>query len=530
MKKLLEIRDLTIRAEHSGETIELVSHIDFDLAQRQTLALLGETGSGKSLTALAIQRLLPENFSFGSESKILFENEDILQWPESRMRSLRGRKIGMVFQDPMNALNPVMTVGSQIREAVIQHTDANKKNCRFEIVSLLEKLNFDDPELTYHSFPHQLSGGMKQRVMLAIALSTHPKLLIVDEPTTALDPITRYELLLLLQKLQDEYQFGMLLITHDMQIVTQVADTVIVIEKGRALEQGDASFVLQHTTHPYTRQLVFAPPTIPKPEVAEENPPVLEVREISVGFPIKGGLLGRKRGEKKAVDRVSFSVQEGETLAIIGESGAGKSTLGRSLVALEAYSGEIWFMNNPLHQLTEREMRGKRGDIQFIFQDPFSAMNPRFIVKDIIEEGMLAFQVGSDKRERSQRVETLLTQVGLLPEHQMRYPHELSGGQRQRVCIARALALGPRLLVCDEPTSSLDVRVQSQIIDLLLELQAELEISYVFITHNMATVRAIAHRVIVMKAGQIVEQGSVDQVLTNPSSEYTRTLLAAELI
>lgn len=542
MKPLLSVNNLNVfvqngsvqsdptqnGSEPDNTTNTIIRALDFNIFPKQTLCLLGETGSGKSLTALSILRLLPPGVRLSKTSSILFEETELLNLSEIQMRKVRGKEIAMIFQEPMTSLNPVFTIGFQIEEVLKLHSDKRlgRKQLRFETFKLLEAVQMIDIERVYQAYPHQLSGGMKQRAMIAIALAGKPKLLIADEPTTALDVTIQAQILSLLKELQAKFNMSILFITHDLKIAAKMADQVIVLQHGNKVEEGTIDSILTAPKHPYTQKLVSAAPKMEKTAVSPDSEIILSVKDLEIYFPIKGGLFKRTIGYVKAVDNINLTLKEGETLAIVGESGSGKSTLARGIMSLiKPNAGEVVLLNQNLSRLSTRQLRQKRDEFQMIFQDPFSAMDPRLRVKDIIEEGMLALKVGSDSAERLERIDYLLEQVGLLPEHKFRYPHQLSGGQRQRVCIARAMAVGPRLLVCDEPTSSLDVSVQAQIIDLFIELQTELEISFLFITHNISLVPAIAHQVAVMQAGKIVEYGSVNEVFTQPKHPYTRALL-----
>ena len=515
MSTLLKIENLKVVTNDSlAKHKILVSDVSFQVDFKKTFVLLGETGSGKTLTALSIPKLLPYGVYLAASSKITLLGQDLLPLSEQHLQKIRGRDVGLIFQDPMTSLNPVFTVGMQIEESIRCHQSLSRKALRNEAFRLLQDVQIKEIERVYKAYPHQLSGGMKQRVMIAIALAGSPKLLIADEPTSALDIITQTEILKLLKKIQADYNMSILLITHDLAVAKSMADEVGIMHQGKMVEQGDIHTVLENPQHEYTKKLMNANPKLRPEPNHKESELVLNVESLSVRFPIKGGLFNRVQGYVEAIKNVSFSVKDAETLAIVGESGSGKTTLAKAIAGLiTPASGEIVLLGDNIKNLSEANLRQKRTDYQLIFQDPFSALDPRCRVIDSIEEGMLALDVGSDKEERLDRIHTVLEQVGLLPMHLYRYPHQLSGGQRQRVCIARALVLGPRLLICDEPTSSLDVSVQAQIIDLFIKLQQELEISYLFITHNIELVRIMAHRVAVMQSGEIIKYGSVDEVL-----------------
>lgn len=518
MQPLLSVKKLSAKLKSENQFISLLANINFEILPEQTLVLLGETGSGKSLTALSICRLLLPFIFLTQESEVLLAGKNLLTLSEIEMRQVRGRQIAMIFQEPTTSFNPVFTIGQQIEE-VLCSRGLRRKLLQKEVYRLLETVQMTEVERVYDAYPHQLSGGMKQRAMIAMALAGQPKLLIADEPTTALDVITQAQILALLKQLQAEFGMGILLITHDLVVASKMADTIAIMKAGNIIEQG---LVENVTLTPIYPQLKVTP-------VLNNAETLLSVNHLDIHFPIKRGLLNRTIGFVRAVEDISLTIKEGETLAIVGESGSGKTTLAKGILSLiKSTRGEVVLLGENLTNLSQKQLRKKRDAFQIIFQDPLSAMDPRCRIKEIIEEGMLALKIGSDQNERDERINLLLQAVGLLPEHLKRYPHQLSGGQRQRVCIARALAVGPRLLVCDEPTSSLDVSVQAQIIDLFIRLQQELDIAYLFITHNILLVRRIAHRVAVMKEGKIVEYGTVEQVLNAPQHVYTKALLAAE--
>lgn len=506
----------------------IVDNVYFDIHEGETFVLLGESGSGKSITALSVLQLLPPQTLYGQESRIVFNGVDLLLLPEYQLRKIRGGQIAMIFQEPMTSLNPVQTIGVQIQEAIQLHQKLTRRKAFDQSLSLLEAVQIQDPKRVARSYPHQLSGGMKQRAMIAMALGSKPRLLIADEPTTALDVTTQSQILKLLKAIQSEYQMAILFITHDLRVAEEMGDRVGVMQAGSLVEQGSLKQVLQSPQHPYTRMLLNAKPQQHKINIPDQAEVVLSVENLNVHFPIKGGLFQRTIDQIAVVENVSFTLQQGETLALVGESGSGKTTLAKALLALIKPSiGQIQWLGEVLNTLSPQQLREKRSDVQIIFQDPFGSMDPRFRVMDIIAEGMRALNTGLNSKECEERVDALLQQVGLEPAHKYRYPHQFSGGQRQRICIARALAVGPRIIVCDEPTSSLDVSVGAQIIDLLIELQKEYEISYLFITHNLSIVKAMAHQVAVMYQGKIVEYGSCDQVLNQPQHAYTQALLAA---
>lgn len=523
---VLSVNQLQIEANG----IELVKKIDFDIQAGEIFALVGESGSGKSLTALAIMRLLPEGLTVQS-GQIWLNQQALFRLPEYQMQRIRGKQVAMIFQEPMTSLNPVMTVGEQVAEVLRIHLQMNRQSARKKVVALFEEVGIPDPSSRYDWYPHQLSGGQKQRVMIAMALACEPDLLIADEPTTALDVTIQAQVLALLKKIRAERGLSILFITHDMGVVNEMADRVAVMQQGELVEQADKDHFFENASHPYTQQLLAdaVPSHQFKPPV--ESGPLLDIQSLKVHFPIKKGIFQRTVGHVKAVDEVSLSIAQGETLALVGESGSGKSTIGQAVLKLiEATSGSVSLLQSSetvnLLGLSEKQMKPYRKQLQVIFQDPFSALNPRMQIRDILLEGMKSLKVAKDDQAwQEQRIDELLQQVGLLPEHKYRYPHEFSGGQRQRIGIARALAVEPKLIICDEPTSALDVSVRAQVLALLNQLQQQYQVSYLFITHDLSIIPAIAHQVAVMKAGKIVEQGSVEQVLCQPTHPYTQDLL-----
>jgi ABC-type uncharacterized transport system, duplicated ATPase component len=530
---VLSVENLAIKA---GET-SLVKNISFQIQPGEIFALVGESGSGKSLTSLAIMRLLPEALDI-TGGQIVLNDESLFLLPEVKMQRVRGQQVAMIFQEPMTSLNPVMKVGDQVAEALKVHLKMNRQAARKKVISLFEEVGIPDPEARYDWYPHQLSGGQKQRVMIAMALACEPDLLIADEPTTALDVTIQAQVLELLKRLRDERGLAILFITHDMGVVNEMADRVAVMKQGELVEQADKAHFFANPTHPYTQKLLAdAVPKLTYKPVSEARS-LLRISDLKVHFPIKKGIFQRTVGYVKAVDGVNLAINRGETLALVGESGSGKSTIGQAILRLvDATFGEVEFHTESeivdLLPLNERHMKPFRKRVQVIFQDPFSALNPRMQIRDIIREGMNSLKVGpKTPAEQDDRIDELLEQVGLLPEHKFRYPHEFSGGQRQRIGIARALAVEPELIICDEPTSALDVSVRAQVLELLNRLQQQYHMSYLFITHDLSIIPAIAHQVAVMKEGQIVEQGPVEDIMLNPQHDYTRKLLdsAPELI
>ena len=532
MTALLDVKDLKVRFAAENYSVQAVDGVDFRIQQGETFALLGESGSGKSVTALSITRLLPKTAK--STGTILFNGTDLLTLSNKKMRGFRGRRIAMIFQEPQTSLNPALTVGKQVGETLAQHRNLSGRAQRKRVIELLEAVEIPDPAQRMDEYPHQFSGGMKQRVMLAMALAGEPDLLIADEPTTALDVTTQARILALLKKIQRDTGMAMLFITHDLAVASQVADRVAVMNKGKLVETASTRRFFSQPQHPYSKILFDSLPDASKNRVrdAGEMPlqaePMLRVSELKVHFPVQTGIFGRPAGYLRAVDGVSLELAQGRTLAVVGESGSGKTTLGKGILQLlKPAGGAVFLTGDNLSDLSASQLRQRRADMQVVFQDPFSSMNPQMMVKDIIEEGMLSLGAEKNSRVRQALVDELLDQVGLEPDFKYRYPHEFSGGQRQRICIARALAVRPKLLICDEPTSALDVTVQARILELLASLQEELGLAYLFITHNISVVASFAHYVAVMYQGRIVEQGVTGSVLSAPRHEYTKTLLSA---
>ena len=521
---LINIENLSVSVEEE----RLLDNVSFDIARGETFALVGESGSGKSLTSLAIMRLLPEAIRVES-GDVKLRGKSLFALPEYEMGHIRGSRIAMIFQEPMSALNPVMTVGAQVEEVVRLHLKLSRAEAKARVISLFKEVSIPNPEVRYGWYPHQLSGGQKQRVMIAMALACEPDLLIADEPTTALDVTIQAQVLELLEKIKKERGFSILFITHDLSVVSQVADRVAVMQKGRIVETADAETFFKGPKHPYTRQLLKDALGSPERAPTPPAPSLLEVRNLKVHFPVKKGILQRSSGVIKAVDGVSLSIDKGKTMALVGESGSGKSTLGQAILSLVPVTeGEILFDGVNLVSLSKAQLQPYRQKIQVIFQDPFAALDPRMRVGEIIAEGMESLGIGpKSKQARREAIMKLLQKVELEAEAIDRYPHEFSGGQRQRIGIARALAVEPELIICDEPTSALDVTVRAQVLALLKRLQEEMGVAYLFITHDLSIVPAIADEVAVMQRGQIVEQGSVAEVMKKPKEAYTKTLLAA---
>ncbi|MGZ8226721.1 MAG: ABC transporter ATP-binding protein [Methylococcaceae bacterium] len=527
---LLSIERLSIVFNHRQKVVDDIS---FVIYPGETFALVGESGSGKSITALSVLRLLPNNASLSADT-IDLQGDNLLHKSELELCKIRGRRIGLVFQDPMSSLNPVMTIGSQIAEVINLHFSLPKEAIKQRMLELLQQVEIPDPQQKLNAYPHQLSGGQRQRVMIAMVLSGKPDLLIADEPTTSLDVTIQAQILALLKNIQQQTGMALWLISHDLALVSTMADRVAVMQQGKIVETGLTREFFNNPQHPYTKKLLNALPSMDSVGkylndgmAAEALLPLLRVEDFKVYYPIRKGIFKRVVDHVRAVDGVSFTIQQGKTLALVGESGCGKTTLGKSLLNLLPGSGLVTINGIELNKLSGEALRRQRANIQIVFQDPFSSMNPRMLVGDIIAEGIDALYPETNSEQRKARVRQLLQQVDLPEDSALRYPHEFSGGQRQRICIARALAVDPKLIVCDEPTSALDVSVQAQIIQLLKTLQQEKGVSYLFITHDLAVVAEIADDVAVMYQGKIVEQGRVEQVLIKPQHSYTQKLLAA---
>jgi peptide/nickel transport system ATP-binding protein len=523
---LLSVEQLSVTFNRKQNVVDDIS---FEIYQGETFALVGESGSGKSITALSVLRLLPNGAVLDAKS-IALRGENLLKRSEIDLCKIRGQRIGFIFQDPMSSLNPVMTIGEQIAEAIHQYTSLPAVELKQKILELLQQVELPDPQKRMNDFPHQLSGGQRQRVMIAIALAGKPDLLIADEPTTSLDVTIQAQILELLKGLQQQTGMALWLISHDLALVSSVADRVAVMQGGKIVETAPSIELFARPQHPYTLKLLAALPSLQScmDHNPEDRPPLLQVDDFHCHYPIRKGLFKRIVGYVRAVDGVSLTIQKGKTLALVGESGCGKTTLGKSLLNLiPSDSGKVTLGGANLNALSGEQLRQQRAHMQIIFQDPFSSMNPRMLVGDVIAEGLKALRPDFKSSACKAIVSDLLKQVGLPEDSALRYPHEFSGGQRQRICIARALAVGPKLIVCDEPTSALDVSVQAQIIELLKRLQKEQGISYLFITHDLAVVAEIADDVAVMYEGKIIEQGKVEQVLLKPQHQYTKKLLSA---
>jgi len=524
---LLSVRDLSVAFRHGGRETLAVDRVSFDLAKGETLALVGESGSGKSVTALSIMKLLPYPSAHHPSGEIHFNDRELIAMNEREMRRVRGDEITIVFQEPMTSLNPLHTIEKQIGEILLLHRGLTGAAARTRVIELLGQVGIRDPEERLTAYPHQLSGGQRQRVMIAMALANEPDLLIADEPTTALDVTVQAQILGLLKEIQSRCGMAILFITHDLGIVRKIADRVCIMKQGKIVEHGTVAQVFRAPQHPYTRELLAAEPKGKAPELNPSGPIVIKTDDLKVWFPIKRGVLRRTVGHIKAVDGVSIEVRKGETLGIVGESGSGKTTLGLAILRLISSDGPVVFLGEPIHGLGFKRMRPHRRDMQIVFQDPYGSLSPRMSIASVIEEGLWVHQPNLTAAEREQKVVRALTDVGLDPETRFRYPHEFSGGQRQRIAVARAIVLEPTFVVLDEPTSALDMLIQAQIVDLLRDLQKRRELTYVFISHDLKVVGALACRVMVMRNGKVVEEGPAGEVFANPKDPYTRALFAA---
>ncbi|MGE3147883.1 MAG: ABC transporter ATP-binding protein [Pseudorhodoplanes sp.] len=524
---LLSVKDLSVLFRQAGHETLAVDRVSFEINKGETVALVGESGSGKSVTALSVLKLLPYPAASHPSGAVTFKGEELLGLSEREMRRVRGDDITIIFQEPMTSLNPLHTIERQIGEILELHRGLTGAPARARIVELLGQVGIPDPESRLGSYPHQLSGGQRQRVMIAMALANEPELLIADEPTTALDVTVQAQILALLKDIQKRLGMAILFITHDLGIVRKFADRVCIMSKGKIVEQGAVAGVFDAPQHPYTRALLAAQP---KPDPAPPRPDapvVIETKDLKVWFPIKRGVMRKTVGHIKAVDGVTMSVRKGETLGVVGESGSGKTTLGLAMLRLIASEGPIIFMGHALQGRRFKAMRPFRRDMQIVFQDPYGALSPRMSVSDVIEEGLWVHHPKMSAAERDARVVRALTDVGLDPQTRFRYPHEFSGGQRQRIAIARAIVLEPTFIMLDEPTSALDMLIQAQIVDLLRGLQKERDLTYLFISHDLKVVAALASRLIVMRGGKVVEEGPAAELFKAPKSDYTRALFAA---
>jgi len=561
---LLQIKNLSVDFETEYGSTSAVKNISLEINKGEIVAVVGESGSGKTVTSLSILQLLQSPPAKYSSGEILFsksgnEQTNLLQLSEQKMREIRGNEIAMIFQEPMTSLNPVQTCGSQVMEVIQLHEKKNKTAARKKTIELFEQVQLPDPGNILERYPHQLSGGQKQRVMIAMAMSCNPSLLIADEPTTALDVTVQKTILQLIKNLQQQHDMGVIYITHDLSLVAEIADKVIVMYKGGVVEYGSVKDIFLHAQHPYTKALLACRPVLhskgkrlpvvsdflnkemdndKKEEITSlrtsdirhqtSDIPVLKVQNLKVYFPVRKNFFGKTLLEFKAVDDVSFEIMKGETVGLVGESGCGKTTLGRALIRLiEPTAGNILFEGKDIAHIEKREMRRMRKDIQIIFQDPYGSLNPRITIGSAIQEPMKIHGLLQNNKSRKDKVMELLQKVDLKPEHFNRYPHEFSGGQRQRICIARALGLNPQFLICDESVSALDVSVQAQMLNLLNDLKKEFGFTSIFISHDLSVVRYISDRIMVMNKGKIEESGTADEVYFNPQKEYTKKLIAS---
>jgi peptide/nickel transport system ATP-binding protein len=562
---MLQVNHLNVRFKTQDGLVEAVKDSSFALKKGETIGIVGESGSGKSVTSLAIMRL---HSSSGTiiDGEVLLNGTNILQIPEDEMREIRGNRIAMIFQEPMTSLNPVLTCGFQVTEAIRVHLGVNKQEAKEKTIKLFKEVQLPRPESIFDSYPHQLSGGQKQRVMIAMALSCDPEILIADEPTTALDVTVQKTIIDLLLRLKAERHMSLIFISHDLGVVSEIADRVIVMYKGDIVEEATAKKIFSDPQHPYTKGLLACRPSpdhhlkklpivadfldadnkvvsietirdryvYPDKEIKQRKEnlyaqqPILKINELCTWFPVGSGLFSKKHDVVKAVNKVSFDVYPGETLGLVGESGCGKSTLGRSILRLiEPTSGDVNFENTDLRNLNKRDMRNMRRDIQIIFQDPYSSLNPRLTIGDSLMEPLLVHHLYENNTKRKQKVLELLEKVNLPAGYFNRYPHEFSGGQRQRIVIARALALKPKFIICDESVSALDVSVQAQVLNLIRELQQEFNLTYIFISHDLSVIKHISDRIMVMNKGEIIETGDPDEIYHHPKMEYTKKLIAS---
>lgn len=524
---LLSIRDLSVSFRTRSETVRAVDGVSFDVFGGETLGVVGESGSGKSVTMLSILRLLPHTARVVTSGQALFRGRDLIQASGRQLRSIRGREVALVPQDPMSCLDPVLRVGNQLREAIRAHHAVPRAEQRSRAIELLDTVGLPQPERRYSQFPHEYSGGMRQRAMIAMGIANGPSLLIADEPTTALDVTVQAQILTLLKEVQARMGMAMIFITHDLGIVRHMADRICVMTNGEIVETGPTAAIFAAPSHPYTKHLLAAEPRGEPPPPDADAPVLVKAEGMKVWFPVKRGFMRRTIGHIKAVDGIDLEIKRGQTLGVVGESGSGKTTLGRALLRLISAEGTITFEGAAIHGHTAKGLRPLRAHMQIVFQDPFGSLSPRMAVGDIVAEGLRVHFPGLSSAEREQKVARALEEVGLDPAIRLRYPHEFSGGQRQRISIARAMVLEPRFVVLDEPTSALDMSVQAQVVDLLAALQARHGLAYLFISHDLKVVRALANDLLVMRAGKIVEAGPAEAIFEAPREPYTKALMAA---
>ncbi|WP_027998288.1 ABC transporter ATP-binding protein [Sinorhizobium arboris] len=528
-RPVIDARRVAVTFKVENGTVEAVKDVSFQLYRGETVAIVGESGSGKSVTARTVMGLLSKRATIAPQARIEYDGRDVLKFSKRERRALRGDRISMIFQEPMSSLNPVYTIGSQIVEAIRAHRRVSRRAAAERALELLRHVQIPDPEARLNQYPHQLSGGQRQRVMIAMALANDPDVLIADEPTTALDVTVQAQILNLIRKLQQELGMAVILITHDLTVVRQFSDYVYVMQLGEVKEHNTTEALFADPQHAYTRRLLSSEPSGSANPLPDDAPILLDGRNVRVSFTLKkGGFFRPRFKELVAVDGLSLKLRRHETLGLVGESGSGKTTFGQALIRLlNTDGGEVYFEGEPIHDKDRKGMRPLRSKIQIVFQDPFSSLNPRMSVGQIIEEGLIVNGIGANRKDRLKRVEDALVSAGMPSNILSRFPHEFSGGQRQRIAIARAIALEPEFILLDEPTSALDLSVQAQIIELLRRLQDERGLSYLFISHDLKVVRALCHRVAVMQNGRIVEEGSVSQVLNNPKTAYTERLVKA---
>ena len=524
---LLSVRDLSVAFTQGGRTSTAVDHISFDIMPGETVALVGESGSGKSVTALSVLKLLAYPAASHPSGQILFNGKDLLAASEPALRAVRGNEVTMIFQEPMTSLNPLHVIEDQIGEVLKLHQGMSNSAARARTLELLQQVGIREAEKRLQAYPHQLSGGQRQRVMIAMALANAPKLLIADEPTTALDVTVQAQILELLAKLKSERKMSLLFITHDLGIVRKIADRVCVMTKGKIVETGPVAEIFANPQHEYTKHLLAAEPKGQPPLLDESAPIIVDWQDIKVWFPIKQGFLRRTVDHVKAVNGVSMKIRAGQTLGVVGESGSGKTTLGLALTRMISSKGRIGFVGKDINTFSFKDMRPLRKEMQIVFQDPYGSLSPRMSVADIVAEGLSVHEPHLSANERDAKVVDVLNEVGLDAETRHRYPHEFSGGQRQRIAIAWAMILKPKFVMLDEPTSALDMSVQAQVVDLLRDLQIKHGLAYLFISHDLKVVRALANELIVMRNGEVVEHGPSKQVFDEPQTDYTKALMAA---